>query len=116
MAIPRDILARIAVFATLDQDLAVRHAAAGGIAVHLHAIVFPHSPRCFRQAIERGEYIAHVFGQDADELCRLARAVGVRRTYIDRPGSHKQHHDLCGTPLKLLLAAIGQHKRLWRES
>jgi hypothetical protein len=72
---------------------------------------FQQAWRCFRAAVERGEFIAHVFGLNAGELERIARAVGVKRTYIDRPGTQRQHHDLCGAPLKRLLDAIGQGER-----
>lgn len=98
---------RYQVFQTREQDAAVAHALAGGIAVHLHSFVFPHSPMCFRMAVKRGEQIAHVFGQDADELKAIAKAMGVKVLFIDKPGTNRQHTDMCGAPLKKLLACIG---------
>lgn len=82
------------------------HAQAGGIAIHLHKIVFPHSPQCFRQAVKRGEYIAHVFGQDAEELRALARSLGIKVVFIDKEGTPSQHLDCCGAPLKRLLESV----------
>jgi hypothetical protein len=116
MPLSSAITKRIRVFSQPEMHAAIEHAAAGGIAVHLHCFVFPNSPKCFRDAVARGEWIAHVFGQDADELAALARAVGVRRTYIDRPGTPRQHHDLCGTPLKRLLWDVGQVDRFLRKA
>lgn len=98
---------RLQVFQTKEQDAAIAHAAAGGIAVHLHSIVFPHSPQCFRRAVARGEQIAHVFGQDAAELEKLAKHHGVRVIYIDKPGTPRQHIDMCCAPLRSLLDEIG---------
>lgn len=97
---------RTQVFQPLEVREARAHAMAGGIAVHLHKIVFPHSPECFKRAVARGEYIAHVFCQDAKELERLGRSMGVRVIYIDKPGTDRQHIDMCGAPLKKLLASI----------
>lgn len=98
---------RFQVFQTREQDEAIAHALAGGVAVHLHSIVFPNSPKCFREAVRRGEEIAHVFGQDADELKQVASAMGVKVLFIDKRGTRSQHIDLCGGPLKKLLAIIG---------
>lgn len=98
---------RYQVFQQRDIREARAHALAGGIAVHLHCFVFPNSPQCFKAAVKRGEEIAHVFGQDADELKEIARAMGVRVLFIDKPGTASQHLDLCGAPLKKLLTCIG---------
>jgi len=98
---------RFQVFETRDMDAAIAHAQAGGIAVHLHSIVFPHSPRCFRMAVQRGEQIAHVFGQNADELRELAKFIGINVIYIDKEGTPRMHLDCCAGPLRKLLAAIG---------
>ena len=98
---------RLQVFQCEEIQAAYAHAAAGGIAVHLHSIVFPHSPQCFRRAVKRGEQIAHVFGQDAVELRRLAREIGIKVVFIDKEGTPRQHLDACGAPLKRLLDKIG---------
>jgi hypothetical protein len=82
------------------------YALEGGIAVHLHNIVFPDSPNCFKAAINRGEQIAHVFCQDEARLIALAKELGVRVIYVDRPQSDSQHIDLCSKPLKKLLDII----------
>jgi hypothetical protein len=97
---------RTQVFQALELREAVSHAQAGGIAVHLHKIVFPHSPKCFKDAVKRGEYIAHVFGLDKQELARLGRQMGVRVIYIDKEGTERQHIDMCGAPLRKLLESI----------
>lgn len=84
------------------------HAMAGGQACHLHDIVFPDSPRCFRDAVARGEQIAHLFDQDTDRLKATARRCGVRVIFVHHPGTDRQHIDMCGAPLKRLLASVPQ--------
>lgn len=97
---------RTQVFQPAELHEAVAHALAGGIAIHLHKIVFPHSPLCFRNAIKRGEFIAHVFGQDKGELDQLGRQMGVRVIYIDKADTPRQHLDMCGAPLRRLIESI----------
>lgn len=91
------------VFQTREMHEAIAYAGNGEIAIHLHSIVFPRSPACFRDAVARGEQIAHVFGKDRSVLTSLARRLGVRIIVIDNPGTDKQHVDLCGAPLRKLL-------------
>lgn len=88
------------IFQCLELGEALEHARQGGQALHLHRIVFPHSPRCFRAAVERGEEIAHLFDLDRERLIRTARRLGVRVVFVDRDGTDRQHIDLCGAPLK----------------
>jgi hypothetical protein len=97
----------VKIFRCHEITQAVEHARSGGIAVHLHWIVFPDSPRCFRRDVEQGLPIAHVFGTDAFRLRTLARRLGVRVVVIDREGTDRQHVDLCGTPLRKLLHECG---------
>lgn len=98
---------RFQVFEQREIREARAHAEAGGIAVHLHCFLTPTAPQCFKAAVKRGESIAHVFGKDAAELERIARAVGVRTIFIDRRGTPSMHVDLCGAPLRKLLSLIG---------
>lgn len=75
--------------------------------VHLHYIVFPKSPYCFRRDVKEGLPIAHIFGADAETLTKLARMNGVRRVVLEREGTKRQHIDMCGAPLKSLLLNLG---------
>lgn len=81
---------------------------AGGVAVHLHSIVFDRSPTCFKAAVQRGERIAHLLDQDAARLYATARSLGVRVIVIERKGRPWQHVDLCGAPLRKLLREVGK--------
>ena len=79
---------------------AIGHALGGGFALHLHTLgVGAAAPAVFRLAVARGEWIAHLFGQDADGLQAFALELGVGRVVIDRRGEAAQHVDLCGLPL-----------------
>lgn len=96
------------VFAQRDVAAAKAHAAAGGQALHLHKIIPDRrrAPRCFVAAVDRGEFIAHLFDLDRERLIRTVRALGVRVIHVDRDGEPGQHIDLCGAPLRKLLAAV----------
>jgi hypothetical protein len=85
-------------------------AAAGGQALHLHNVIVDpdRAPRCFVQAVRRGEWIAHLFDRDAERLRATARRLGVRVVSIDREGQDGQHIDLCGSPLRKALALCEQ--------
>ena len=50
----------------------------------------------------------HLFGDNADELIRLAKIFGVRRPFVHRKGQRGQHVDLCGRPLGLMMQGIQQ--------
>jgi hypothetical protein len=89
----------VKIFAQHDLKAAYAHAAEGGQALHLHRIVFARSPKCFRDAVARGEDIAHLFDQDAARLEATARRLGVRVIKVEHPGTARQHIDLCGGPL-----------------
>lgn len=78
---------------------AVEYARSGGQALHLHNIITPNAPRCFKRDVDNGVMIAHLFDQDTDRLRQTARKLGVRVIKIDREGTDKQHIDLCGKPL-----------------
>ena len=82
------------------------YAAAGGQALHLHNIIVDRrrAPRCFVQAVDRGEQIGHLFDQDKERLKQTARKLGVRVIYIDHEDEPGQHIDLCGGPLRKALA------------
>ena len=84
---------------------AIGHALGGGFALHLHTLgVGAAAPAVFRRAVARGEWIAHLFGQDADGLQAFALELGVGRVVIDRRGEAAQHVDLCGAPLARALS------------
>jgi hypothetical protein len=59
-------------------------------------------------AFRRSPMWGHLFGDDADELVRLAKIFGVRRPFVHRKGERGQHVDLCGAPLQRLAHAIKQ--------
>ena len=82
---------------------ALTHAREGGQSLHLHRIVFPSSPRCFRLAVERGEDIAHLFDLDRERLVQTAKRLGVRWIVVEREGTDRQHVDLCAGPLRQAL-------------
>lgn len=93
-------------FSMMQLNEAVEHAKQGGQALHIHTIVFNHSPACFRNAVARGEYIAHLFDLDRDRLIKTARRLGVRVVYVDRDGEEGQHIDLCGKPLQRAMKVV----------
>jgi hypothetical protein len=106
----------VLVFATLEVLEAVAHAKAGGQSLHLHRIIpdRDRAPRCFVQAVDRGEPIAHLFDLDEVRLLATAKKCGVRVLYIDRRGTDRAHIDLCSGPLRnaYRLLAEGQADRL----
>jgi hypothetical protein len=57
-------------------------------------------PGCFR----RSGLWAHLFDQDGERLRRVARWTGVRVIVVEHAGTPRQHVDLCGAPLRKLLA------------
>lgn len=89
-------------YTTMQVDEAVAYAAAGGVALHLHTIIVhrDRAPRCFVAAVDRGEWIAHLFGQNEHELRAIATQLGVRVIVVERRGKPGQHIDLCGRPLR----------------
>jgi hypothetical protein len=87
-----------------DRELkeALAWAATGEQALHLHKIIVNRkkAPQCFVRAVDKGEYIAHLFDQDKQRLEETARDLGVRVILIEREGTPSQHIDLCGKPLR----------------
>lgn len=96
------------VFAPREVTEAVAYSADGGLSLHLHRIIPDRraAPRCFVDAIDRGEYIAHLFAIDVLRLHAAASAFGVRVVHIDREGTSHQHLDLCGAPLRRAFASL----------
>ena len=90
------------VFRAIEIDEALAHAKAGGQALHLHRIIPDRdkAPRCFVQAVDRGEDIAHLFDLDRVRLVKTAKRLGVKVIHVDRDGTDRQHIDLCGGPLR----------------
>lgn len=94
------------IFKTLQVREAIAYAIAGGQALHLHQIIvnIDTAPRCFINAIARGEHIAHLFDQDKERLVKTVRRAGVRVIHIDKEDTPRQHIDLCGAPLRKVRA------------
>lgn len=77
------------------------------VSVHLHFIVTPDAPQCFKRDVSKGLPIAHVFCQDKDFLVELARRSGIMKVSVELEGTPRQHVDFCGNPLKDLLREAG---------
>ncbi len=105
----------VSVFFEDEVREAIAYAATDGVAVHLHWIVFDHAPQCFRRDVKAGYPIAHVFCQNEETLRTLARRLGVRVVFVHRSATDRQHIDMCGKPLRKLLAEIG-HSIEWYKA
>jgi hypothetical protein len=93
-------------FLTREIKAAIGHSLAGGQALHLHTLgAGKGAPAVFLAAVRSGNWIAHLFDQDAGRLERTARALGVSHVAIDRRGEPAQHIDLCHGPLWRAMAA-----------
>lgn len=90
------------VYSTMEVDEAIAHAAIGGQSLHLHRVIpdRARAPACFVRAVDRGEFIAHLFDLDRARLLATAKTLGVRVLYVDRDGTGRQHIDLCAGPLR----------------
>ncbi len=101
-------------FTDFEIDEAIAHAAEGGQGLHVwhgagewaRAVG---GPACFM----RNDLAAHLFDRDANRLQETARRLGVRRIFIDKAGTDRQHIDLCGRPLA---RAIAESKQLTLEA
>lgn len=89
-------------FSIMEIIEAYAYAKQGGQALHLHNIIVNEAtaPKCFVNAVRRGEDIAHLFDLDKERLIRTARRLGVKVIYVDNEGTERQHIDLCGGPLR----------------
>lgn len=89
-------------FLTMEINEAYEYAAGGGFALHLHRIIVDprRAPRCFVDAVDRGEDIAHLFCKDEAALVEMAKKLGVKIVVVENRGTFRQHVDLCGGPLK----------------
>ena len=106
------------IFAQRELREALAYSAAGGVAVHLCSGAIADAigavrkiPNCFRGRKE----FAHMFGQDAETLCRIARHCGVRVLFVDGAGTPSQHIDLVGGPL-LHAKALARRAVVFPES
>jgi hypothetical protein len=90
------------IFQEMEIEKAVAYSLEGGQALHLHRIIPDpaRAPRCFVNAVKRGDDIAHLFDQDYKRLHMMAHELGVNIVVIERMGTENQHVDLCGSPLK----------------
>lgn len=102
------------VFSWLEIHEATAHAEAGHRALHLHDIIpYPErAPRCFVQAVKRGEPIAHLYDMDKPRLIEAAKQFGINIVVVEYEGTKYQHVDFCGGPLRKLL--VEHYKRLLR--
>ena len=90
---------------------ALAHAQAGGQALHTHRIIPDprRAPRCFTEAVRRGDSIGHLFDTDADRLEATARQLGIGWAPIQRRGRRGQHIDLCGRALARAIERTKPH-------
>jgi hypothetical protein len=77
-------------------------------ALHLHFFVTAKAPRCFRRDVELGYPIAHLLSMDEEFLREVAIRAGVKVALIQHKGTFRQHVDLCGKPLRNVLAEMGE--------
>jgi hypothetical protein len=91
-----------------ELEEAVAYSASGGTALHTHRFIGDRkaAPRCFVDAVERGEDIAHLFDMDELRLIGIARRLGVRIIVVERRGTNRQHIDLCCGPLRKALKEV----------
>lgn len=54
-----------------------------------------------RRAKFRGMLMCHMVADTTEELNEMADRIGVHRTYIQAPGTYKEHYDICLTKRKL---------------
>lgn len=89
-----------------DLGRAYQHARDGGQALHLISGRFAYlrrdTPACFKGRT----MLAHLFDQDVRRLEATARALGVRVIKVERPGTERQHIDLCAGPLARALELV----------
>ena len=102
----------IRIFQERESQAALKFAVEGGQALHLmsgrYADLRSDTPSCFKGRRE----IAHLFDQDATRLRETALRLGVRVILIERPGTPRQHIDLCGRPLDRAKQAAEADKQL----
>lgn len=89
-------------FSMMQLRDAYAYSLSGGQALHTHNIVVykKRPPRCFLNAIRKGEQIGHLFDQDSERLIKTARSLGVNVIVIEDEGTKRQHIDLCAGPLR----------------
>ena len=107
------ITGRLRVFTWREIFQAYLYSKRGGQSLHLHNIVFSSSPNCFIRAVNKGDYIGHLFDMDELRLIKTARRLGVKVIFIDgEKGTCRQHIDLCGMPLRRLLREVGKEEMI----
>lgn len=109
------LIPELAAFRQRDVDEAKAHAAAGGMGLHLHTIIgdWAKAPNCFKRDVRAGKPIAHLFDADEDRLRKTCRRWGVKVILVERPGTPRQHIDLCGLPLRRAVNECGD--AVWAE-
>lgn len=83
---------------------AYQHARDGGQALHLMDGRFAYLRRDTPAVFKGRDQIAHLFDQDMNRLIATAKRLGVRVIKVEHPGTHRQHIDLCATPLTKAMA------------
>jgi hypothetical protein len=89
---------------------AMRHAAAGGRALHLFTWPLGEFPRgaarasAAKSAVDGVVRLAHLFDRDPVRLERTALQLGMTRGWIQRAGTDRQHVDVWGAPLRKAIA------------
>lgn len=96
------------VFRVFELEEAREYSLSGDIAIHLHHIVFPNSPKCFKNDVRVGLPIAHVMCQDIPTLLSLSRRLGINKIKVEGQGTPNQHVDFCGKPLRELMKEAGE--------
>jgi len=95
------------VFQSRELIDAPKWAAAGGQALHLHRNgVGERSPAAFRNAIARGEQIAHLFDWNVRRLRACVASFGVHRVAVQHADTPRQHVDLCGRALRTAMKGV----------
>ncbi len=103
-------------FTDFEVNEAMAHAAEGGQGLHVWHGAGDYAravggPTCF----QRHDLAAHLFDLDGDRLIATARRLGVRRVFIDKAGTDRQHIDLCGRPLARAIAEAREEATLFTK-
>ena len=79
---------------------ALKHAAAGGQALHVFSPIWAGPRKPIPLPFKRTSVWAHLLDQDKQRLVETARKLGVKIIVVECEGRLSQHVDLCGRPLQ----------------